>query len=362
MPVGPLPAAERDVPSTPPSRGAFGALPDGRRVERLEIGATPGPVVSLLTLGATVHRLEVTGGDGQRHNVVLGHPDVATYLDSPYYLGGVVGRYANRIAHGHFGLDDRHVRVPVNDRGNALHGGPDGFDRRLWKVQDHRSDRAVFRLVSPDGDMGFPGTVEASASYEIVGNSVRLVLEASTDAPTVVNLTSHAYFNLDGAGTVEDHRLWVPATYWTPVDGTGIPLGVHRHVDGTPFDLREQVLLSRTIPLLPGGYDHNFVVRGSGMRPVAALGSERSGLRLEVGADQPGLQVFTSGTFDGTRVDVDGTPLPRYAGVALEPQLFPDSPNHPEWPSAVVVPGDTYRSHIEWSFSTLPEPQPLAAR
>ncbi len=343
-------------------RSPFGALLDGRRVERLEIGAAPGPVVSLLSLGATVHRLQVTGGDGQRHDVVLGHPDVATYLASTYYLGGVVGRYANRIAHGRFALDGHVVRVPVNDRGHALHGGPDGFDRRLWEVRDHEPDRVVFDLVSPDGDMGFPGTVEASATYEVVGSSVRLLLEATTDAPTVVNLTSHAYFNLDGGGTVEDHRLRVPADQWTPVDGAGIPRGNHEPVDGTPFDLREPVLLSRTIPLLPGGYDHNLVVRGSGMRMVAALESGRSGLRLEVGADQPGLQLFTSGTFDGTRPDVDGTPLPRYAGVALEPQLFPDSPNHPDWPSAELAPGDTYRSRIEWSFSTLPDPQPPAAR
>ena len=323
-------------------------------MESLRLGQAPGPTVTLLTLGAMLHRLEVLGGDGRRHDVVLGHLDVATYLASTYYLGGVIGRYANRIADGHFELDGRTVRVPANDRGHALHGGPDGFDRRLWEVLEHRADRAVLRLVSPDGDMGFPGTVEATATYEVTAGSVRLVLEATTDAPTVVNLTSHAYFNLDGAGTVESHRLWVPADRWTPVDEDAIPRGVHEPVDGTPFDLREPAHLSTRFTDLPGGYDHNFVVEGVGLRPVAALESSRTGIRLEVGADQPGLQVFTSGTFDGTRPGVDGTPLPRYAGVALEPQLYPDSPNHPEWPSALIRPGERYRSHIEWSFSTLP--------
>jgi aldose 1-epimerase len=330
----------------------FGALPDGGRVDRLVLGEAPGPVVHVLTLGATIHRLEVTDGHGRRRNVVLGHPDVATYLDSPYYLGAVVGRYANRIAGGRFDLDGRTVRVPANDRGHALHGGPDGFDRRLWDVLELGSHRAVLRLVSPDGDMGFPGTVEATATYEVTGNAVRLVLEAVTDQTTVVNLTSHVYFDLDGAGTIEGHRLWVPADRWTPVDETGIPRGTHEPVDGTPFDLRQPASLAARLAVLPGGYDHNFVVGGSGPRPVASLESPASRLRVEVGADQPGLQVFTGGTFDGTRPDVDGRPLPRYAGVALEPQLFPDSPHHPSWPSPVLVPGDTYRSGIEWSFST----------
>jgi galactose mutarotase-like enzyme len=342
------------VPGPRASTSPFGILPDGRRVERLVLGRPPGAVVHLLTLGATVHRLEVTAADGSRRNVVLAHPDVAAYLGSPYYLGAVVGRYANRIAHGRFDLDGRAIRVPVNDRGHALHGGPSGFDRRLWDVQERGADRAVLRLISPDGDMGFPGTVETTATYEVSGSSVRLVLEAVTDAPTVVNLTSHVYLNLNGEGTVEDHVLWVPADRWTPVDATGIPRGTHEPVDGTPFDLREPCLLGSRFAELPDGYDHNLVVSGSGPRRVAALESAESGVRVGLDADQPGLQLFTSGTFDGTRTDADGRPMPRYAGVALEPQLFPDSPNHPDWPSAVLLPGDRYRSHIEWSFSTGP--------
>ncbi|HEX5087943.1 MAG TPA: aldose epimerase family protein [Nocardioides sp.] len=350
-----------DITPSDPGQGLFGVLSDGRPVQRLVIGGDPRPEVHLLTLGATLHRLEVTAGDGRRYDVVLGHPDLPTYLASPYYLGAVIGRYANRIRAGRFVMGGQEVRVPVNDRGHALHGGPDGFDRRLWEVREHQLDRAVLRLVSPDGDMGFPGRVEATATYEVTDSTVRLTLAASTDAPTVVNLTSHAYVNLDGGGTIDGHRLWVPADRWTPVDDAAIPTGTHEPVDGTPFDLREPALLSERLAELPGGYDHNLVVAGVGRRPVAALESSRTGLRLELLADQPGLQLFTSGTFDGSRPGVDGTPLPRYAGVALEPQLFPDSPNHPDWPSALLAAGDTYRSVIEWSFSPLP-PRPPAAR
>jgi len=321
-----------------------GSGPEGPRVDRLVLGASPGPVLHLLTLGATIHRLEVTGGDGQRRNVVLGHPDVATYLASPAYLGATVGRYANRIAAGRFDLDGRPVQLGVNDRGNALHGGPEGFDKRVWEVVSSDAASAVLRLTSPDGDMGFPGGVTASAAFEVDDSSVRLSLEAATDAPTVVNLTNHVYWNLDGGGTIEEHRLTVPADRWTPVDDTGIPTGDHQPVDGTPYDLRDPR------PLGGHDYDHNLVVNGSGARPVAVLESAASSTRLELWSDQPGLQVYSGAYFDATTTDVQHRPIEKYAGVALEPQLYPDSPNHPEWPSPRLAPGDVYRSRMEWRF------------
>jgi galactose mutarotase-like enzyme len=308
------------------------------------LGEPPGPVLHLLTLGATMHRLEVAGGDGRRRNVLLGHPDVATYLESSAFIGGTIGRYANRIAAGRFDLDGQTVRVEVNDRGNALHGGREGFDKRIWEVVSSDATRAVLRLTSPDGDMGFPGTVTATAAFDVGESSVQLTLEAVTDAPTVVNLTSHAYWNLDGAGTIGDHRLTVPAGHWTPVDATGIPTGGHEPVDDTPYDLREPTLL------FGHDYDHNFVVDGTGRRVVALLESAASSTRMEMWSDQPGLQVYSGAYFDGTSRDVLNRPIERYAGVALEPQLFPDSPNHPEWPSPRLAPGETYRSTIEWRF------------
>ncbi len=301
------------------------------------LGTAPGPVVELLPLGATVHRLDVTGGDGVRRNVVLGH-SAAERLTGRDYLGATVGRYANRIARGHLEIDGTTYALDTHDRGNLLHGGGDGFDRRLWDVVEAGAGAARLRLVSPDGDQGFPGTLVAEVEYAVSAAGVRITYTAETDAPTVCNLTHHGYANLDGGGTVDGHRLTVPADLYTPVDGTGIPLGEHAPVAGTPFDLRDGSLLG-DVPAL----DHNFVARGSGMRTVATLDSPRTGTRLEVRSDQPGLQVYTG----------EALARPR-AGVALEPQLFPDTPHHPGWPSAALRPGETYRHVLEWRFGDLP--------
>ena len=334
----------------------------GHEGEILSIGAPPGPVVEVLTLGATVHRLEVACGDGVRRNVVLGHPDTTERLASGDYVGGTIGRYANRIAAGRFELDGREVAVGVHDRGNSLHGGPDGFDRRVWDVVEHGPDEVVLSLVSPDGDQGFPGTVSARVHYRVEGDRVRVVMESTTDATTVVNLTNHAYFNLDGegAGTIDDHVLTVPADLYTPVDASGIPLGDHSPVAGTPFDFRTAApigpALRREHPQVVDarGIDHNYVIDGDGLRTVAVLESLRTGTRLHVRSDQPGLQVYTGNFFDGTRRSTGGGRYRQGDGVALEPQLFPDSPNRPAWPSATLRPGETYRSVLEWELGTEP--------
>lgn len=337
----------------------FDVLADGRKVRLLTIGSAPGPVVDVLTLGATVHRLVVTGGDGVRRNVVLGHPDAAERLTSGNYIGGTIGRYANRIAAGRFELEGNQVVVDTHDRGHSLHGGPDGFDRRLWDVEAHDRDEVVLTLVSPDGDQGFPGAVTARVTYRVVGRAVQVVMEATTDAPTVVNLTNHAYLNLDGdgAGTIDDHVLSVQADDYTPVDATGIPLGDHAPVEGTPFDFREATRIGGAIraehPQLADarGIDHNYVVRGEGLRLAAVLESPRTGTRVELHSDQPGVQVYTGNFLDGTRRSTSGGRYRQGDGIALEPQLFPDSPNRPEWPSAVLRPGERYHSRLEWRFA-----------
>ncbi|GAB3026628.1 aldose 1-epimerase [Nocardioides flavus (ex Wang et al. 2016)] len=324
----------------------------------LTIGAAPGPVAEVLTLGATVHRLLVTCGDGERRNVVLGHPDVEERLASGDYVGGTIGRYANRIAAGRFTLDGRDVEVGTNDRGNSLHGGPDGFHARLWDVVSHEADEVVLSLVSPDGDQGFPGEVRVSVRYRVEGEVVGVTMEATTDAATVVNLTNHAYLNLDGegAGTVDGHELTVEADEFTPVDATGIPLGDHAPVAGTPFDLRAPALLGPVVrtehPQIADakGIDHNYVVQGSGLRRAAVLTSRATRTSAEVWTDQPGLQVYTANGLDGTRRGTGGGRYRQGDGVALEPQLFPDSPNRPEWPSAVLRPGETYVARLQWRF------------
>ncbi|PVG82255.1 galactose-1-epimerase [Nocardioides gansuensis] len=337
----------------------FGQLPDGRVVRLLSIGSAPGPVVEVLALGATVHRLEVACGDGVRRNVVLGHPDVAERLASGDYIGGTIGRYANRIAAGRFPLDGREVQVGTHDRGNSLHGGPEGFDSHLWDVVEHRPDEVLLSMTSPDGDQGFPGAVSASVRYRVDDDTVAVTMEATTDATTVLNMTNHAYLNLDGegAGTIDGHVLLLEADAYTPVDATGIPLGEHAPVDGTPFDFRQA---ARVGPALRAehpqvadarGIDHNYVVRGTGFRRAAVLDSRRTGTRLELWSDQPGLQVYTGNFLDGTRRSTGGARYRQGDGIALEPQLYPDSPNRPAWPSAVLRPGEVYRTAMEWRFS-----------
>lgn len=341
----------------------FGRLPDGRPVRRLTLGRAPGPVLRLLDLGATVQALEIGCGDGVRRDVVLGQATVADYLSSTDYLGSTVGRYANRIAGGRFELDGTEVRVGVHDRGHHLHGGPDGFDRRTWSVEECSATYATLGLVSPDGDQGFPGTVHATVRYDVLDDRVIVRFEATTDAPTVVNLTNHAYFNLDGAGagTIDEHELTVLADEYTPVDEAGIPLGDHAPVAGTPFDLRAPTTLGPVVRSGDGqvvrarGLDHNFVLRGSGMRPAAVLTSRRTGTTLAVHTDQPGMQVYTGNFLDGSRPSAAGGRHRQGDGIALEPQRFPDTPHHPAWPTAVLRPGGTYRAALEWRFGAVAE-------
>ena len=337
---------------------SFGSTPQGA-VQRLSIGSEPGPVLEVLDLGATVHRLWVTGGDGVRRNVVLGHAVPAQYLDSTHYLGGTIGRYANRIAKGTFELDGREVRTEVNDRGNTLHGGPDGFHRRIWTVQDSSDDHVTLGLVSPDGDGGFPGRLEVSVRFETSSDSVAVRFEATSDAATVVNLTSHAYFNLDGEGTAEEHLLCVPADAYLPIDETGIPSGPPAPVQDTPLDLRRPVRVADSVrsahPQLVGaaGIDHTFMPQGTGWRLMASLESPRTGTRMELRSDRPGVQVYTGNALDGSVGSTDGGLYRQGDGIALEPQHFPDSPNRPDFESPLLRPGDTYRAALEWRFVAL---------
>ena len=308
-----------------------------------------------------MHRLVVGCGDGVRRNVVLGHGSVADRLASPLFLGATIGRYANRIAGGRFPLEGRTVEVNVNDRGNSLHGGADGFDQRLWEVREHTADAAVLALVSPDGDQGFPGELTAEVRFEVAGDTVRVTHTATTDAPTVVNLTNHTYWNLDGdgAGTVDDHLLTLAAEEYVPVDDTGVPLGGTAAVTGTPFDFRTPTGLGGAAradhPQLAaaGGIDHDLVVHGAGLRRAAVLESPRTSTRLELWADQPGLQVYTGNFLDGAHRSTEGVAYRQGDGIALEPQLHPDSPNRPEWPSATLRPGERYESRLEWRFSSV---------
>jgi galactose mutarotase-like enzyme len=334
---------------------------DAGPVQLVTLGREPGVCLEVLDLGATVHRLWVTGGDGARRNVVLGHPEAQDHLDSTHYLGSAIGRYANRIAGGRLTLDGAQVQLGAHDRGNHLHGGPDGFDRRVWTVADLSDDTVTLRLHSPDGDQGYPGNLDAEVRYRVSGDEVRVDFRATTDAPTPVNLTSHAYFNLDGegSGTAEGHRLQVGAQEYLPVDDGGIPLGALESVDGTPFDLRTPTRIADAVrrrhPQVRAsqGIDHNYALTGSGWRTVATLEAPGSRTRMELSTDQPGLQVYTGNFLDGTVPGTSGGLYRQGDGLALEPQRFPDSPNHPEFGPSVLRPGETYTAALSWRFSAL---------
>lgn len=327
-------------------------------MRRYVVGGEPGLELHLLDLGATVHRMVVTGGDGVRRDVALGHPTLADYLASDAYIGATVGRYANRIAGGRCTVDGTPVQIATNDRGNALHGGPEGFDRRVWQVVAASSDSVVLEIVSPHGDQGFPGELTARATFAVSGSTMTVAFAATTDAPTPVGLTQHLYLNLDGGldGTVDDHELSVTASRFTPVDDTGIPVGPPAEVEGTPFDLRQPRRLGAVLRcgheqlLASRGIDHNLALDGEGLREVAVLRSARSRTAMTLATDQPGLQVYTGNFLDGSLISSSGGRYRQGDGVAMEPQPFPDTPNRPDFGEATLRPGQRYTWTASWRF------------
>ena len=315
-----------------------------------------GIILEVVTAGAAVRRVTLTDED-RPLDVVLGFGDRADYGTGLDYLGATIGRYGNRIGAGRFSLDGVVHELATNENGNTLHGGPEGFDRREWTVLDRDAAHVTLGLHSPDGDQGFPGALDVTVTYTVAPGSVRIDYRATTDRDTVVSLTNHAYFNLggEGSGPVDDHTLAVPADTFTATDAALLPTGELRDVTGTPFDLRAPHRLGDVLATDDeqlrhgGGLDHNFSVRGSGLREVAVLRGA-SGRTLVVESDQPGLQVYSGAHFDGTIIGPGGTAYAARAGIALETQGFPDAPNHAGFPSTVLRAGETYASTTAWRF------------
>jgi aldose 1-epimerase len=353
----------------------FGTAPDGTPVERWTL--TNGDMtLRVLTYGGVIQTLEVPDADGEVENVVLGFDDLAGYVsdDDPYF-GSLIGRYGNRIAGGTFTLDGTTYQLPLNNGPNTLHGGPDGFDDRVWTATDVGNDDVAalrLELVSPDGDQGFPGTLTTNVTYALDADS-RLAVhyEATTDAPTVVNLTQHTYWNLagEGSGDIYDHLLQIDASAYTPVDETLIPTGEIAPVAGTPFDFREPTAIGARIrendqQLLFGqGYDHNWALdrtdngarEGSdsedALEEAAVLRDPGSGRSLTISTTEPGLQFYSGNFLDGTLVGTSGRIYRQGDGLALETQHFPDSPNQPAFPSTVLRPGEVYDSTTVFALS-----------
>ncbi len=348
----------------------FGELADGTVVHRYTLAYDQGMTVRVLTYGGIVQSLEVPDRHGQPGNVVLGFAALDDYVrDNRPYFGAVVGRYANRIANGTFTLDGASYRLPINNPPNSLHGGTEGFDKHVWQAEpDDGGDGPGLRLVhrSPDGEMGYPGALTAEVRYRLTpGNELRIDYRATTDAPTVVNLTNHSYFNLAGeaAGTITGHRLRLHADHYTPTDATQIPTGELAPVAGSPFDFRSPHAIGERIAAdheqlrFGQGYDHNFVLnRPPGSRellPAARVTDPGSGRVLELFTREPGVQFYSGNQLDGTLVGTGGQPYRRHGGFALETQHFPDAPNHPQFPSTVLRPGEVYQTTTIYRLSVL---------
>lgn len=352
------------------ARSPFGRLPDGRSVESVALTNRAGMEARIITYGASLQALLVPGRDGTLADVTLGHSTIEPYLDQPQYFGSTVGRVANRIAKGRFTLDGKEYRTPVNNGPNSLHGGSHGFDKRLWEVigtGDGPPARVVLRYVSPDGEMGYPGTLTVTAAYSL-NDAMELSVEyrATTDRPTLVNLSNHAYWNLAGEGSERgamDHRLTIPADRYLPTDADAIPTGELRPVDGTVFDFRGPTPIAAGVRAASDpqirfgkGYDHCWAIAReatSEPRLLARVEDPESGRAMEVLSNQPGLQFYSGNFLDSTTWGKAGRLYRMGDAIALEPQMFPDTPNRPEFGSVRLDPGQTYRNLIVWRFSTV---------
>lgn len=340
------------------TRAPFGAMPDGRPVERITLEGVNGLSASVLTYGATLQSLCFDGRD-----VVLGYDCLEDYRRCGGYQGATIGRYGNRIAGGQFMLGGKTYDVGCNENGRGhLHGGAVGFDKSMWDAEilsDGGEPSVRFSRISEDGEMGYPGRLEVSVTFTVrAENALEIAYHAVSDKDTVLNLTNHAYFNLNGydGGDILDTVLTIDADAITPVDDKLIPTGEFLAVEGTPFDFRAGKPIGQDMedPLpqlrLGGGFDHNYVLNGTGFRRVLSAFAPKTGIRMDCLTDQPGVQLYTANGLK-TNVGKGGTGLYRHQGFCLETQHYPDSPNHPHFPSTLLKAGAAFESVTRYVFS-----------
>lgn len=343
----------------------FGRTADGRAVEEYRLRNAAGVEVRFITFGGIITSVRAPDRQGRFANVALGFESLAEYEGEHPYFGAITGRYANRIGGGEFSLDGETYQLFNNDGGNSLHGGEFGFDKRIWAARE--VDGAVeLSYRSPDGEEGFPGNLDVTVRYSLdEDNGLRIDYAAETDAPTIVNLTNHSYFNLqgEGEGTIYDHVLTLNADQFTPTDAGQIPTGEIAPVDGTPFDFRRAKTIgsgqrsAEAQIVAAKGYDHNFVLNRDGLAEgelglAARVYEPRSGRVMEVWTTEPGLQFYAGNFLDATLVGASGRLYRQSDGFALETQHFPDSPNKPGFPSTVLRPGERFESTTVYRFST----------
>ena len=351
-------------------RAPFGTLDHGVVIEAVTLTNSQGISARIINYGATLQALWVPDRTGRTADIVLGYDDLAAYVEKPNFFGVTVGRYANRIAGGRFALGGKTYQLSLNDKSNSLHGGARGFDKQVWRITGIKEGPVAgvtMELTSPAGDQGYPGTLQVRAAYTLdESGDLAIDYDAATDAPTIVNITNHAIFNLAGEGAVENvlgHRLTIPASRYTPIDAGLIPTGELRAVAGTVFDFSGARLIGdgvrdgRDAQIVFGrGYDHNFALDAGATREpklAARLEEANSGRVLEVLSTEPGVQVYTGNFLDGTRVGKHGHLYRMGDGVALEPQKFPDTPNQPKFGSARVDPGSPYHHRLVFHVFTV---------
>ena len=352
------------TPSSGLTKTHYGTTPDGKAVDIYTLRNSKGAEARIITYGGIVVSLKMPDKRGDLGDVVLGCNSLEDYEKATTYFGALIGRYGNRIGRATFTLDGTTYHLPANNNGNTLHGGDKGFDKVVWTATPHPSEFGFpamleLRYTSPDGEEGFPGTLKVRAMYTLTDNNeLRIDFAATTDKDTVVNLTHHSYFNLAGKGDILGHIVEIPAGKITPVDAGLIPTGELAPVAGTPLDFRKPEVIGARIDAdneqlkLAGGYDHNFVLNGKAgtLRLAAIVTDPVSGRKLTVETTEPGVQFYSGNFLDGTLTGWSGVKYEKHSGFCLETQHFPDSPNHPDFPSTELKPGETMHSTTTFTF------------
>ena len=344
---------------------SFGKTADGQQVQLFTLTNKNGIEAKITNFGGIIVSLKTPDRKGQLTDIVLGYDNLEGYVGDTAFFGALIGRYGNRIAKGQFVLNGKTYQIPLNDGPNALHGGPNAFNKKVWTAKDvstHSTPMLQLTYLSKDGENGFPGNLSVQVTYSLTSdNELRIDYGATTDKETVLNLTNHSYFNLkgEGQGDILQHEVRLNANKFTPVDATLIPTGELKPVQGTPFDFRKSTAIGARINMddqqlkYGWGYDHNWVLNGmgSGQLVIAARVHEATtGRVLEVLTDQPGVQFYSGNHMDGTIRGKGGKIYPKRGGLCLETQHYPDSPNHPAFPSTELKPGQKFHSTTIYKF------------
>ncbi|MDQ9091621.1 aldose epimerase family protein [Pseudoalteromonas haloplanktis] len=344
---------------------AYGKLADHTPINQVTLTNSNGVSVDVINYGGIITRIETPDSNGNMGNIVLGLDNLADYTNATTYFGAIIGRFGNRIANGKFSLNGTDYQLATNDGDNHLHGGVQGFDKKVWTMVPFSTENSAgvtLSLVSPDGDQGYPGELTTQVTYTLTNkNTLDMQFVAKTNKPTIINMTQHSYFNLAGKGDILDHQMQINSNAITPVDGGLIPTGELMQVAGTPFDFRNPKAIGKEINAddeqlkLGKGYDHNFVLKSQpnhDLIEAAKVYEPHSGRTLTVYTEEPAVQFYSGNFLDGSSKQASGLVHKLRSGFCLEPQHFPDAPNQPTFPSTTLLPGEVYSTRIVYEFGT----------